>query len=75
MAELWKKVHAAIRKDPSRAAKKAGKPVRKVVTKAPALVQQDTKGRKWLRSKKQDKTIVRKQRAAIIKKAVAKFAE
>jgi len=50
--DVWAKVHAAIRADPKRAAKKASKPTRKVVTKAPQLVQQDSKGRKWLRERK-----------------------
>lgn len=48
--DLYKKVHAAIRSKPERA-KRAGnaKPTRKVVQKGFELVQQDSKGRKWLR--------------------------
>ena len=48
--ELYKKVHAAIIANPDRK-KKAGnaKPTRKVVTAKPRLVQQDSKGRKWIR--------------------------
>ena len=48
--EIYKKVHAAIIANPDRK-KKAGnaKPTRKVVTAGKALVQQDSKGRKWLR--------------------------
>jgi hypothetical protein len=48
--DVYKKVHAAIIANPARkaaAAKKAG--TRKVVTAKPALVQQDSKGRKWIR--------------------------
>jgi large subunit ribosomal protein L5e len=48
--ELYKKVHAAIIANPDRK-KAAGnkKPTRKTVTAGKALVQQDSKGRKWLR--------------------------
>jgi large subunit ribosomal protein L5e len=48
--DLYKKVHAAIVANPVRAtaaAKKVG--ARKVIDAKPQLVQQDTKGRKWLR--------------------------
>jgi len=52
MQDLYKKVHDAIRADPARKSKKNAKPTRKVIGKAPQLVQQDSKGRKWLRLKK-----------------------
>ena len=48
--DLYKKIHAAIIANPDRKKKAAGKaPVRKAVTKGKALVQQDSKGRKWIR--------------------------
>lgn len=48
--DLYKKVHTAIRASPDRK-KRAGnsKPTRKVITKGFALVQQNSKGNKWLR--------------------------
>lgn len=48
--DVYKKVHAAINANPDRK-KKAGnaKPTRKTVTAGKALVQQDSKGRKWIR--------------------------
>jgi hypothetical protein len=48
--DLYKKVHDAIKKSPERK-KRAGntKPTRKVLEKGFALVQQDSKNRKWLR--------------------------
>jgi len=48
--DVYKKVHAAIRANPVRA-KKAGnkKPTRKVVTAGCARVQENSKGKKWLR--------------------------
>lgn len=53
--DLYKKVHDAIRKNPVRA-KRAGnsKPTRKVLTPGFALVQQDSKNRKWLRHSRID---------------------
>jgi len=51
--DIYKKVHAEILKNPDRVkAKGNAKPVRKVVTKAPQLVLQNSKGNKWLREKK-----------------------
>lgn len=48
--ELYKKVHAAIIANPDRVKAKGNtKPTRKVITAGKALVQQDSKGRKWLR--------------------------
>jgi large subunit ribosomal protein L5e len=47
--DLYKKVHAAIIANPDRKAHKATKPTRKTVTAGKALVQQDSKGRKWIR--------------------------
>ena len=48
--DLYKKVHAAIRANPDRK-KRAGnkKPTRKVVQKGFELVQENSKGKKWLR--------------------------
>lgn len=52
--DYYKAAHKAIKKDPTRA-KKADKkkaPVRKIIQKAPVLIQADSKGKKWLRLKK-----------------------
>merc|ERR1719263_2144967 len=48
--DLYKKVHAAIKKNPDRS-KKAGnkKPTRKLIQKGFERVYQDSKNRKWLR--------------------------
>merc|ERR1712166_327599 len=48
--DLYKKVHTAVIANPDRA-KKAGnkKPTRKVLDAKPRLVQQDSKGKKWIR--------------------------
>jgi len=48
--DIYKKVHKAINANPDRK-KRAGnaKPTRKVVTPGKAMVQQDSKGRKWIR--------------------------
>jgi len=60
--DVYKKVHKAIVANPQRvAAKKNAKPVRKVVTPGKALVQQDSKGRKWLRQHRLTRDM-RKQR-------------
>lgn len=52
--DIYKNLHTKIRKNPERAAKDAKKkePVRKVIQKAPILIQADSKGKKWLRLKK-----------------------
>jgi len=50
--ELYKKVHAEVIKNPDRVKKTNAKPVRKIVTPAPGLVQQNSKGKKWLREQK-----------------------
>jgi len=71
MQELWTKVHAAIRKDPSRVKKTTGKPVRKEVQKAPAQVWQNSKGKKWLRQRK-EATSVKRERLAKVIEAVNK---
>ena len=48
--DLYKKVHKAVIANPDRVkAKGNAKPTRKVVTAKPRLVQQDSKGRKWIR--------------------------
>merc|ERR1712222_270467 len=51
--DYYKAAHAKIKKDPARAkpAKKQA-PVRKIIQKAPVLIQQNSKGKKWLRLKK-----------------------
>ena len=74
---LWARVHADIRKNPDRVVSKNAKPTRKVVSKAgaPELIQQDSKGRKWLRQKRTEQS--KKQRlakiAGIVKKVQARF--
>lgn len=72
---LYKKCHAAIRKDPKRGKKAARKqaPVRKQITKAKGvLVQSNFKGTKWLRQYRLT-NLERKQRvAAKIQKAMQK---
>jgi len=47
--DLYKKVHAAVIADPSRQGKKKNAGTRKTVQERPQLIQQDSKGRKWLR--------------------------
>ena len=64
--ELYTKAHASIRANPAFSKKTDGKPVRKVVTKAPGLVQQDSKGRKWLRQKKEAQSIKKERIAKVI---------
>lgn len=50
MSELYKKVHTEIRKKPENVkVVRKNKPVRKTVQKAPALIQENSKGQKWLR--------------------------
>lgn len=61
--ELYTKAHAAIRANPARPAKPASKPVRKVVQAKPALIQTDSKNRKWIRMHK-EATSVKKERIA-----------
>lgn len=64
MADLYKKVHTDIRKKPEnvKVARK-NKPVRKTVQKAPALIQENSKGQKWLRLRR-DNLEGRKDRVA-----------
>merc|ERR1712151_303229 len=51
--DVYKDLHAKIKKNPARQKKKGNsKPTRKVVQKAPILIQQNSKGKKWLRLKK-----------------------
>merc|ERR1719189_1870773 len=60
--DVYKAVHAAIRKNPDRVkVARKQKPVRKVVSEAPTLVLQNSKGSKWLRQKKISKEM-RRQR-------------
>lgn len=64
MSELYKKVHTDIRKKPEnvKVARK-NKPVRKTIQKSPALIQQNFKGQKWLRLRR-DNLEGRKTRVA-----------
>merc|ERR1712228_224504 len=51
--DVYKDLHAKIKKNPARQKKKGNsKPTRKVIQKAPILIQQNSKGKKWLRLKK-----------------------
>lgn len=55
---LYKKIHAEIRKSPARPkVEKKNAAVRKVISKAgdKSVINQDSKGRKWLRHKKLSK--------------------
>jgi large subunit ribosomal protein L5e len=72
--ELYTKAHVAIRANPTKV-KKAGnaKPTRKVVTAAPSLVQQDSKGRKWLRQKKTSSKAKKERIANLIAKVKATY--
>ena len=71
---LYKKIHAEIRKAPKRVkTEKKQAAVRKQITKAKgSLVQQDSKGRKWLRQFKLTKEERTVRVAAKIQKAMAK---
>lgn len=73
MQELWTKCHAAIRANPDRKSKKNAKPTRKVVTKAPGLVQQDSKGRKWLREQKVSLKAKKEKIAKVVKAVQARY--
>ena len=67
--DIYTAAHAAIRKDPSRAAKaKKAAPVRKVIQKAPTMILQNSKGKKWLRQKKISKEMREQRVAAKIQK-------
>ena len=70
---LYKKVHAEIRKNPVRPAVKKAAPVRKQVSKAKgALVQQDSKGKKWIRHFRLSNAERKARVQAKIQKAIAK---
>ena len=71
---FYKKIHAEIRKAPKRVkTEKKQAAVRKQITKATGkLVQQDSKGRKWLRLFKLTKEERTVRVAAKIQKAMAK---
>lgn len=73
MQDLWTKTHAAIRAKPEKQKAAEKKPVRTVVQKAPTLIQQDSKGRKWLRAKKTSSSAKKQRIAAIIAKVKASF--
>merc|ERR1712195_391317 len=63
--DLYKKVHAAVIANPDRVkAKGNAKPTRKTLEKAPKLVQQDSKGRKWIRHKRLTTTARRERSTA-----------
>lgn len=66
MAELYTKVHAAIRAKPAFTKKaKAAKPTHKSVVKAGKAVFTDSKGRKWLRHVKGNTEVKAKQKTAL----------
>lgn len=70
---LYKAAHQAIRKGPKRVKPAEKKPVRKEISKANgSLVQQDSKGKKWLRQFKLTKDQRRARVAAKIQKALQK---
>ena len=74
--ELYTKAHASIRSSPV-FKKKTGnaKPVRKVVTQKPSLVQTDSKGRKWLRARKTSSAAKKERIAQLIAKVKATFSK
>jgi len=70
---LYKKVHAEIRKNPDRVKADAKKPTRKQISKAKgALVQQDSKGKKWLRQYRLSNEERKARVAAKIQRAISK---
>jgi large subunit ribosomal protein L5e len=70
---LYKKVHAEIRKAPARVKAAAKKPTRKQVSKAKgALIQTDSKGKKWIRHFRLTNAERKARVEAKIKKAIAK---
>lgn len=71
--DLYKKVHQAINANPDRVKSKGNaKPTRKTITPGKALVQQDSKGRKWLRHFRLT-TPMRKEK--VLSKIASKMAE
>jgi large subunit ribosomal protein L5e len=51
--DIYKTAHAGIRKSPARTkVARKNAPVRKIIQAAPTLIQQNSKGKKWLRQKK-----------------------
>lgn len=73
MPELYTKCHAAIRAKPAHTKKAASKAVRKVVSAKPALVQQDSKGRKWLREHKTASSVKKQRIAKVMEQVRARF--
>lgn len=70
---LYKKVHAEIRKSPQRVKAAKKNPVRKQISKAKgSLVQQDSKGKKWLRQYRLTNAERKARVTAKIQKALAK---
>lgn len=72
--ELYTKAHDAIRKNPV-FKKRAGntKPTRKVISQKPKLVQQNSKGAKWLREKKTSAAAKKERIAGLIAKVKAAY--
>lgn len=76
MMELWQKAHAAIRANPDRVrAVRKNQPVREVVTQAPNLVFKNSKGQKWLRSRKTSHAAKKALVASKIKQIKAFFSQ
>jgi large subunit ribosomal protein L5e len=71
--DLYAKAHTAIRAKPEAFVKAEAKIVRKVVIAAPGLVQQDSKGRKWLRQQKEATSVKKERIAKVIAAVKAKF--
>jgi len=71
--DLYAKCHVAIRAKPEAVKKAAGKPVRKTITAKPALVQEDSKGRKWLRQLKEASSVKKERIAKVMAQVRAKF--
>lgn len=72
--ELYTKAHASIRANPV-FKKKAGnaKPTRKVIQQKPKLIQQNSKGAKWLREKKTPTAAKKERIAQLIAKVKATY--
>ena len=67
-------MHAGIRKNPDRVkVARKQQPVRKQVQAAPTLIQQNSKGKKWLRQKKIGKEMRRQRVNAKMAKIVSEL--
>lgn len=71
--ELYTKAHVAIRAAPAKAAAAKKTPVRKVIQAQPTLIQQDSKGRKWLRAKKVASSVKKENIAKVIARVRKQF--